>query len=137
MKKLFLSVLINFIFLTAAYSQTFVEIKIEIGAKRKVIKVDVAAVYPDGDTTWKERIAKRLNTSTFIKKGAKKGKYTVRVAYVICKDGSISDLRCENDPGYGMCQESVRAIRLSTKLVPAPVRPMRSTYIVDSLKVPR
>ena len=129
--KLFLLIFVNFIFINKIYSQTFIEI--EIGSKRKITKIDVKGTIADADTAWRKFIMEQLSTSIF--KGAKRGKYTVSVGFIVAKDGSIADVKCENDPGYGMCKESIRIIKKSSKLVPGPVRPVRSTYIVDSLKV--
>jgi hypothetical protein len=139
--KLFLLILVNFIFINKAYSQNIIEIKIEIGAKRKITKVDVEGA----DTTLEKSIKKRLSSLVFVKKHPKKGKYIVvkkrppkgkyivRLAYVIAKDGSIAEVRCLNDPGYGMGQELVRAIRKSPVWAPAtqggrPVRPYSTSY---------
>ena len=77
--KLFL-LLVNLIFINKAV-QNVVEIKIEIGARRRVTKIDVD--FLGGDTTWRESIKSRINASKF--KGAKRGKYTVRVAYLVDK----------------------------------------------------
>jgi hypothetical protein len=136
--KLFLLILVSIIFINKAYNQNALDIKIniEIGSKRTISKVDVEGNFPDGDTSLRDKITKKLNTSKFRKNGAKRGKYTVRARFIVTKDGSISDVECLNDPGYGMGAESVRAIKGSSKWPPGPVRPMRSTYIVDSLKVP-
>jgi periplasmic protein TonB len=119
--KLFLLIVVSFIFINDAYSQkaNVIEIKIEIGRKRKITKVDVDGDFPGGDTAWRERITKSLSTSNFVAKRAKKGKYTVRVAYVVVKDGGIAEVKCINDPGYGMCNEAVRVIRKSPVWEPA------------------
>jgi hypothetical protein len=141
--KLFLLILVSFIFINDAYSQkgNGIEIKIEIGRKRKITKVDANWDFPSGDTAWRDAIIKKLSTSKFRKNGAKRGKYTVRVAYVVDKDGSIADVKCINDPGYGMCGEALRAILKRTIWKPATqgdrqVRPLRNSkvnVIVDSL----
>lgn len=98
--------------------------------KRKITKVDVAGDFPDDDTAWRKRITKSLSTSNFVAKRAKRGEYTVRVAYIVTKDGSISDVKCITDPGYGMCGEALRVVRKSPGWKPAPqggqeVRPYR------------
>lgn len=128
--KLFL-LLVNLIFINKAF-QNVVEIKIEIGAKRRVTKIDVD--FLGGDTTWRESIKSRINASKF--KGAKRGKYTVRIAYIVDKEGNISDVECLKDPGYGMGAASVRAIKACSKWGSGPVRRARSTPIIDSIKVP-
>ena len=55
--KLFLLVLVNFIFINNVCSQTVIEI--EIGSKKKVIKVDVTGAFADGDTAWRKLIIKK------------------------------------------------------------------------------
>jgi hypothetical protein len=135
--KLFLLILVNFIFINKTYSQNIIEIKIEIGAKRKITKVDVEGA----DTALVKSIKKSLSSFVFVKKRPKKGNYIVRVAYIIAKDGSITDVRCLNDPGYGMGQESVRTIRKGSVWKPAlqggrAVRPLSKSkvnVVVDSL----
>jgi protein TonB len=38
---------------------------------------------------------------------------------VVSRDGSISDVKAENDPGYGTADEAVRVIKKGPKLTPA------------------
>lgn len=119
--KLFLLALVSFIFINKAYSQNDLQIKFEIGRKRKITKVDVEGG-PAGDTARRERIAKRLSSSKIVAKGAKRGTYTVRVRYIVDKEGNISNVECVNDPGYGLGAESVRAVKASSLWKPGPVR---------------
>jgi hypothetical protein len=121
--KLYLFILINLIFINKAFNQV-IEIKIEIGAKRRVTKVDVDGNFAGADTVLRESVKRRLGTSKF--KGAKKGTYTVRVAYIVTKDGSMADVECIKDPGYGMGAESVRAVKASGKWGTGPVRAAKS-----------
>lgn len=131
--KLFLLILVNLIFINKAYSQHAygkIIIEIEIDSDSVFTKADIIGAVPGGDSTWKDSIIKKMNTSFFVKNGAKKGKYTVMVQYLIDKDGSIADVKCLNDPGYGIGQESVRAIRKRPAWEPAPqggrrIRPPR------------
>lgn len=51
--------------------------------------------------------------------GAPNGNYTVRVQFTVAKDGSISNIKALNDPGYGTADEACRAIRTSKKWKPA------------------
>ncbi len=121
--KLFLLIVASLIFFNKTYSQNSIEIKIEIGRKRKIAKVDVEGSFSGGDTTLRERITKRLSASKFVAKGAKRGTYTVIVRYIVAKDGNIADVECINDPGYGLCQESIRAVKVAKAWNPAgPVK---------------
>jgi protein TonB len=45
------------------------------------------------------------------KKGMKAGQYTVNVRFLVEKDGSISDVRTLNDPGYGLAEASEKVVR--------------------------
>ena len=46
-------------------------------------------------------------------------KYTVVIKFVVSKDGSLSDIACENDPGFGMCGEAIRVIEKTKNWTPA------------------
>jgi hypothetical protein len=136
--KLLLLILVNFIFINNAISQTqrkaygVIEIKFEIGAKRRITKVDVEG--KDGaDTALIESVKKRINTSSSVDRGAKRGTYTASVAYMIDKEGHISDVECIKNPGYGMGAISVRAVKASTKWG-GPVRAAKPTYMPPSAR---
>ena len=134
--KLLLLILVNFIFTNNAISQNkrkayVIEIKFEIGAKRRITKVDVGDNC-NPDTALIESIKKRLATSTSVDRGAKKGTYTARVAYIVDKEGSISGVECISNPGYGMDAISVRAVKASSKWASGPVRAAKPTYMPPS-----
>lgn len=82
-------------------------------------KVEVEAGFPGGDAAWRNYLQKNLNGNTPIDYGAGAGKYTVMVKFVVSRDGSLSDVSCENDPGFGMCQEAVRVIKKTKNWTPA------------------
>jgi periplasmic protein TonB len=78
--------------------------------------VQVDAAY-DGD--WNNFVKRNLNADQPAENGAPAGKYTVIVKFVVSKDGSLSDISCENDPGYGICEEAKRVIKKTKNWVPA------------------
>jgi protein TonB len=131
--KLVLLILVSFIFINKAYSQHAfgkVTIEIEIDSDTIFTKADIMGPVPNGDTTWKDSIIQKLNTSEFRKNGAKKGKYTVIIQYLVEEDGSIGDVKCLTNTGYGMEKEAVLAIAGRPRWKPAPqggrqVRPFR------------
>ncbi|RYY61879.1 MAG: hypothetical protein EOO05_04860 [Chitinophagaceae bacterium] len=136
--KILLFILMSFLFVDETFSQNVLEITYHIGRKRKVTAIEVAAAVNDADTTRRERIAKRLSSFKVAGKGARRGTYTVLLRYVVSKDGSISDVRCDNDPGYGLCSEAMRAAIVSDVWKPgkqegAVVRPLRGTAIYRPL----
>jgi protein TonB len=132
--KLFLSILVSFIFINKTCSQLAfgkVTIEIEIDSDTIFTTADIMGPVPNGDTTWKDSIIQKLNTSEFRKNGAKIGKYTIIIQYLVDVDGSIGEVRCLTATGYGMCQEAVRAIRSRPRWEPAPqgqsVKPLRTS----------
>jgi periplasmic protein TonB len=115
---LFLTCLAGIIF---THGQVVIEFSKEKNKSRTFAKVQVKGTFPGGDTSWRSYLEKNLNASKVIGKGAKKGKYTVVVYYIVTKDGSIADIRCENDPGYDMCKEAVRLIKKTEYWGPSKV----------------
>lgn len=82
-------------------------------------KVEVEAAFPGGEAAWRNYLQKTLNGNVPVDNGAGEGTYTVIVKFVVSKDGSLSDVTCETDPGFGMCQEAVRVIKKTKNWTPA------------------
>lgn len=86
--------------------------------KHKIYKIKVIQwVNPRADSSWLPSIEKDLNRSIPANKHIKKGKYIVSARFIADKGGNISDVECENDPGFGIGAEVVRALKKSGKLV--------------------
>ena len=83
------------------------------------IRSEVAPDFPGGDDAWRFFLQQNLDANTPVNHGAQAGKYTVLVKFIVNSDGSIRDVKCENDPGYGMCEEAVRVIKKATNWIPA------------------
>ena len=81
--------------------------------------MQIEAGFPGGEAAWRDYLRKTLNAETPVDNGATAGKYTVIVKFVVSKDGSLSDIKCENDPGFGMCEEAVRVIKKTKNWTPA------------------
>lgn len=81
--------------------------------------VEIKSAFPGGDSAWVKSIEKNINQSLGIGKRVKKGKYLVAVKFILSKDGSLSDIACENDPGFGMCGEVLRVLKKTKKWTPA------------------
>jgi protein TonB len=71
----------------------------------------------DGD--WKRFLEKNLNPQVALDNNAPPGLYTVLVQFVVDIDGTISDIKTLNNPGYGLEQEAIRVIKKSKKWEPA------------------
>jgi hypothetical protein len=117
---------------TKSYGRVDVEIIKEKKPKKINTKVKIKSAFTGGDSSWIQSLEKTLNQSIQYKNGAKAGKYIVSVAFVVDKEGDISDIRCVNDPvGFGMEEQVLRAIKKKTKWLPSsqgvPVRPYRTS----------
>jgi len=81
--------------------------------------VQIPAEFPGGLPAWAKYLERNLNRDLPVENGAPPGKYTVVVSFIVEKDGSISDVVAENDPGYGTKNEAVRVITRGPKWKPA------------------
>ena len=88
-------------------------------------QVIITSNFFGGDSSWIRSIENNLNRAIPSKNGAKAGTYTVSVAFIANKEGSLSDFKLLNDPGFGMGDEVLRTIKKSPKWIPGPVRPYR------------
>ncbi|MBX9733162.1 MAG: energy transducer TonB [Chitinophagaceae bacterium] len=77
------------------------------------------AEFPGGLAGWTKYLQKNLNSDLPVQNGAPVGKYTVVVSFIVAKDGTISDVVAENDPGYGTKAEAVRVIQKGPSWKPA------------------
>ena len=109
-----------------SYGKIDVEITVEKRPKRIYAKVEIKSVSPGVDSSWAQSFENTLNQSIRVDKRAKKGKYVVSVQFIVAKDGVIADVRCLNDPGFGMCAAVVRVLKKYPKWLPGEVKPYRS-----------
>lgn len=72
---------------------------------------------------WKENLEKGLQpiVEKAARKGMQPGLYTVQVRFLIEKDGSISDVKALNDPGYGLAKGVEKVIKKGPKWIPGTV----------------
>jgi hypothetical protein len=101
------------------YGRIVVEFTKEKRSKNIYAKVEIKSAFPCGDSAWVKSVEKNINQSIGIDKRVKKGKYIVSVKFILSKDGDLSDIVCENDPGFGMCEEVIRVLKKIKPWVPA------------------
>ncbi|MEN9599255.1 MAG: hypothetical protein RL596_1574 [Bacteroidota bacterium] len=77
------------------------------------------AEFPGGQSAWAKYLERNLNRDLPVENGAPPGKYTVIVSFIVAKDGKISDVTAENDPGYGTKAEAMRVITKGPAWKPA------------------
>ena len=71
--------------------------------------------FPGGESAWQSFVASNLDTNLLVKNGAPAGTYTLIATFIVGMDSVVTNIGCENDPGYGMCREAMRLIRKSGK----------------------
>lgn len=81
--------------------------------------VQIQSTFPGGPEAWAKFLTRTLNRDLPVENGAPAGIYKVIVSFVVSRDGSISDVKAENDPGYGTAAEAVRVIQKGPKWTPA------------------
>ncbi len=93
----------------------------EDGVEIKGYIVEQEATFPGGLQGWIKYLTRNLNVNVAVDAGAKRGKYTVRVQFVVDTDGAVSDVYPVEVPkGCKPCAvEAIRVITLGPNWVPA------------------
>ncbi|MFZ6024962.1 MAG: N-acetylmuramoyl-L-alanine amidase [Bacteroidota bacterium] len=100
----------------------------ESGQKNKVkdvkldalyIKTDEPPYFPGGQAAWTAYLIRNLDADLIKKKGGPKGKYTVIIEFIVDENGRISNVKANNDPGYGTKEEAIRVIAKGPNWKPA------------------
>ena len=81
--------------------------------------VQIQSTFPGGMDAWVKFLSRTLNRDLPVENGAPAGRYAVTVSFVVSRDGSVSDVKAENDPGYGTAAEAVRVIKKGPNWIPA------------------
>ena len=81
-------------------------------------RVEIAAKV--NATEWKRHLEKNLIPiiESAAKKGIKPGAYTINLRFLVEKDGSISEVKAMNDPGYGLGKGAVKVLKSGPKWIP-------------------
>lgn len=77
------------------------------------------ASFPGGDDGWRRYLQKNLNPNVPINNGARAGKYTVIIRFIVRKDGSLDGISAETKNGYGMEEHVIKLIKRVPKWIPA------------------
>jgi len=75
--------------------------------------------FTGGPEAWRKFLRENLKVNTPVDNGAKAGIYKVVLSFIVNADGSLSDITCDNDPGFGICSEAIRFIKTTPKWQPA------------------
>jgi hypothetical protein len=77
--------------------------------------------FPGGLPAWTKYLERNIKKDEPASKGAPPGKYTVIVSFIVDAEGSIKDVRADNDPGYGIKEQGIAVISKGPGWVPATV----------------
>ncbi len=86
---------------------------------KEFFTVQQQAQFPGGFEEWRKFLQRNLRSELPSENGAAAGSYTVMVSFLVNKEGNISEVKAENDPGYGTATEAVRVIQRGPGWTPA------------------
>ncbi len=92
---------------------------IEVKTTENAGPLSIVQVQAKFDGDWRKFLERNLNPQVAIDNNAPPGIYTVMIQFVVDTDGSISEIKVLNDPGYGLGEEAIRVIKKSKKWQPA------------------
>ncbi len=109
----------NYVAVNGDNAVTEADIKEDSNYDKVFNSVQIEASFPGGPMEWAHYCERNLNPDVAMENGAPAGSYTVVVSFIVDKQGNISDVYADNDPGYGIAAEAVRAIKNGPKWIPA------------------
>jgi len=90
----------------------------------------IPAEFPGGLKAWTKYLSANLNQNIAVANNAPEGKYDIAFQFTIGKEGGITKIEFENDPGYGIQDEIVRVLTKSNipKWKPASINGQYVAY---------
>ncbi len=86
---------------------------------KEFTSVQIEAQFPGGLSAWRRYLERNLNDRVVEENGGPPGRYTVVVSFRVDKDGNITEVKAENNPGHGTAEEAVRVVKKGGKWTPA------------------
>jgi protein TonB len=85
------------------------------------LKVEKEAQFPGGLEAWKKYLERTLNANIAVDDGAPTGNYTVKVRFIVDREGGISNVQAFDVPAScpGCGSEAVRVIKRGPRWEPA------------------
>ena len=138
MKKIFALFVVGMLFANSTEAKSinklnFVKINTSVDS--------IPAQFPGGKEAWVEYLNSKLNYNVPITNNAPVGKYPIAFQFIIDKEGKITDIVFDNDPGYGIKEEVLRVLtnKRMPKWTPASIngepkiyrQKQRLTFSVD------
>ncbi len=90
----------------------------------------IPAQFPGGKEAWVEYLNSKLNYNVPINNNAPSGQYPITFSFMIDKEGNITNIVFDNDPGYGIKEEVNRVLsnKKMPKWSPASINGEPKTY---------
>ncbi len=120
--KLFLFTLSYFICAATSYGQvgsSYNQIAVEFTKAKGKIAVKVVVKSSSADPSFVKFLEENISQSIKDVKRLRKGKYIAMAKYIVMKHGTVADVVCAYDPGFGLCKIVVRALKKGPKWLPA------------------
>lgn len=68
--------------------------------------------FPGGEDGWRNFLRKTLDPTVPAVNNSPNGKFTIIMRFIVNPDGTLGDIKAENDPGYGMVEEAIRVLKM-------------------------
>jgi hypothetical protein len=97
--------------------------KINYGSQKEILLIGssqyiIEEIEAEFAGNWGSFLSSNLDPNLAEENGAPSGTYTVIVRFIVSKDGEVSEIVAESDPGYGMAREAIRVIKKSGRWRP-------------------
>jgi hypothetical protein len=96
-----------------------IEAKANDDSDKVFTKVEIEAAFPGGDAAWRRYLEKYLQNFNPADNGAPFGSYTVRIQFIVDKEGKISNVTALTHYGFGMEEIAIKVIKNGPKWTPA------------------
>jgi len=93
------------------------------------------AEFPGGTAGWSNYLMNNLDRNLPNRNKAVPGKYTVKLNFIVSKNGDVENIIAENNPGYGTASEAIRVIEKGPKWIPAEQNGRKVNFLMKQVIV--
>ena len=93
------------------------------------------AEFPGGTAGWSNYLMNNLDRNLPNRNKAVPGKYTVKLNFIVSKNGDVENVIAENNPGYGTASEAIRVIEKGPKWIPAEQNGRKVNFLMKQVIV--
>lgn len=97
--------------------------------------VEKPSEFPGGLKGWENYLMNNLDRNLPNRNNAVPGKYTVKLNFIVSKNGDVQNVIAENNPGYGTAEEAIRVIEKGPKWIPAEQNGKKVNYLMKQVIV--